>query len=180
MKKITQNIIDERLRDLGCELLVHSSGYREVIKALTILEPKIDGAIEIGTHNGLSSVVLSTYSKRVFTFDISLRNSEFIWNLFNVRNKISSFVGPREELEWEINYIQKNWTEMGIYGNFDFAFIDGNHDYEWCKRDFELVKFTGRVMFHDSDICPGVRDFVNEIGATDLCYNISYWEKKDE
>lgn len=169
--------IGKKLDDAGCGLLVHSSGYRDIVPALDKLNPKIDNVIEIGTHNGLSTAILTCWSTRVFTFDISKRNSEFVWNLLGVRNKISTFAGNRDELEWEINYIQESWKNAGVDVNFDFAFVDGSHDYEWVKRDFELVKFTKRVMFHDSNICPDVRQFVNEIGAVDLSWNISYWEE---
>jgi hypothetical protein len=179
MTKITREFIDKKLDEIGCGLLIFSSGYHELIPALEKLNPIIDNVIEIGTHNGLSSSVLTGWANRVFTFDINVRNNEFVWNILGVRNKISSFSGNREELEWEINYIQESWKEQGLNIIFDFAFIDGNHDYEWVKRDFELVKFTKRVLFHDCDICPGVRGLINEIGAITISPNIGYWEENE-
>jgi len=176
MRTVTVQYIQERLKELGCNILVLSSAYQDLEEALKKLNPKIEGAIEIGTHNGLSAAILTNWAQRVYTFDISLRNSEFIWNLLGVRNKISSFVGNREELQWEVNYIVQNWQDVGINVNFNIAHVDGCHDYEWVKKDFELVKFTGRVLFHDYDLIPGVRQFCDEIGAVSLSKNMGYWE----
>jgi predicted O-methyltransferase YrrM len=33
--------------------------------------------------------------------------------------------------------------------SFDFAFIDGDHAFESVKRDFEIVRRCGLVLFHD-------------------------------
>lgn len=162
----------------GCDKLVISSAYKDLYDAMVKLDFKdVGAAIEIGTHNGLSAIILTNWAKRVYTFDISLRNSEFLWRFFGVRDKISSFVGPRSELEWEINYIQENWLDVGVVEHFNLAYVDGSHDYEWVKKDFELVKFTGRVLFHDYDLIPDVRKFGDEIGATWVSPNIGMWCK---
>lgn len=176
---ITATTIQEKVKKAGCDKLVISSAYHEIEQALKILNlPDIDNVIEIGTHNGLSSAILTSWANRVYTFDISLRNSEFMWRLLDVRNKISSFVGNRAELEWELNYIRNNWQDVGVVANFNLAFVDGCHDYEWIKKDFDLVKFTKRVLFHDYDLIPDVRQFGEEIGAISLSPNIGYWEEK--
>jgi len=156
-----------------------ATGFLDIDKAMNILNTKFENIIEIGTNNGFSAAILTNWTKgHVFTFDISHRNCDYIWDLLNVRNKISCFIGSREELEWEINYMLTNWKDAQLNIVFDLAFVDGNHEYEWVKRDFELVKFTGKVLFHDCDIIPDVRDFCNEIETIDICENITMWEQK--
>lgn len=50
----------------------------------------------------------------------------------------------------------------------DFAFIDGNHSFNYCNRDFKAVypcvSEGGIIVLHDSDT-PGVRKLVNEISG---------------
>ena len=177
-------IIDEiknKLAEHNCSELLMSSACGELEQGLNMVVKKpINFCLEIGTHNGLSAVVLTHYAKRVFTFDVALRNQEYVWQLFGVRNKISSIVSERKNLEWEINFIKTNnfWVERGYI--FDFAFVDGSHEYEVVKRDFELVKHTGRVLFHDTKSSPGAAQFAQELGLTPLPdVNFSYWESHE-
>jgi hypothetical protein len=46
---------------------------------------------------------------------------------------------------------------------FDFAFIDGDHEGDAPRRDFELVRRCGAVLFHDFDGDNGVRRFVRTL-----------------
>lgn len=167
------------MKDTNNPQWMAATGYLDVNKAMIKLNQKFENIIEIGTNNGLSAAILTNWTDgHVFTFDISHRNCDYIWDLLKVRNKISCFIGSRQELEWEINYMLNNWQDAQIKLDFkfDLAFVDGNHEYEWVKRDFELVKFTGKVLFHDCDIIPDVRDYCNEIGTTDICENITMWQ----
>jgi len=176
---ITVAEIDNFINNTKNDYFIASTGYMDIAKALEILNTKVDNIIEIGTHNGFSTAILTNWAKHVFTFDISHRNSDYVWNSLGVRNKISCFIGNREELEWEINYIRNNWKDVHLNYEFKRAFIDGNHSYEWIKRDFELVKFTGEVLIHDYNLIPEVRQFGEEIGAIELCYNIGYWKEEN-
>ena len=162
--------IQKLLNDNGCERLVLSSGYSGLKEVLDTIGGTYDDIIEIGTHNGLSAAVLTEYGRRVFTFDIALRNSEYVWNLLRVRHKISSFVGTG--IKYEIDYIRHEWKDL----NFNFAFVDGWHEYYSTKADFEMVKFCGRVLFHDYDSSSGVQLLCNEIGAKKIEHNFALWE----
>ena len=64
-------------------------------------------------------------------------------------------------------------------GTVDFIFIDGDHNYEAVKRDFELyypkVREDGLIFFHDSRMnrggtahWPGPSKFVDELRETNL------------
>lgn len=171
--------IKSKLIEIDCEPWLLSSACSQLEQALEAVKEPINFCIEIGTHNGLSSTILTHYAKRVFTFDVALRNQEYVWSLFGVRKKISAIVSERKNLEWELNYIKTNnyWQEKEY--KFDFAFVDGSHEYEVVKMDFELVKFTGRVLFHDTRTSPGAVQFAKELGLEPLPdVNFSYWEAK--
>jgi hypothetical protein len=73
---------------------------------------------------------------------------------------------------------------------FEFAFIDGAHDYASVRRDFEMVKRCGRVLFHDADdnrlrddnpeASNAIFDFIatlppKEITRMDI---FAYWQRK--
>lgn len=175
---ITVKEVRDKLKQLDCDRLLPSSSIGEIVQAMDIIKPDVCDLIEIGTHNGFSSLILTNYARRVFTFDIALRNSEFVWNLFDVRHKISSFVCSNpDNIEYEIGYINREWTDRGIPLNFNFAFLDGWHTYEAVKHDFEMTKFCGRVLFHDYSICSGVTKFCDEIKAIPINgLNFAYWE----
>lgn len=146
-------------------------------KFMRELNPRPVDIIEIGTHNGLSAALMSYYADRIFTYDISLRNSEYIWSLLKVRNRIRAFVGSMDQIEYEISYINIDWKIHGIPINIDFAFVDGGHELHKLAHDFGLVKFCGRVLFHDYH-CPEINHFCNTIGAKPVCDGIfAYWEE---
>ena len=170
--------IHKKLLDNGCDIFVLSSCYHQLEEALDqAVKAPINFMIEIGTHNGLSTAVFTRHADRVFTFDVASRNAERVWELLGVRDKISAMVSTRDNLEWELNYIKTNnfWKEKNF--NFNFAFLDGSHEYYAVARDFEIVSYTGRVLFHDYKTNPGVHAFCDEIGARPLDnVNFAYWE----
>jgi len=130
------------------------------------LNPPIIDSMEIGTFNGLGTITLASIGRFVYTFDVAYRNQEYIWSLFpNIRNKISTYCGPQEFLSYTISEIK---FYLSKFLNFNFAFIDGDHTIDAVRRDFEMVKFCGRVLFHDcwTRNMP-IRNFVTkEIGGT--------------
>ena len=49
---------------------------------------------------------------------------------------------------------------------FDLIFIDGDHNYNGVKNDYEISEHSGKIfVFHDiaSNACPGVVKFWNEL-----------------
>jgi predicted O-methyltransferase YrrM len=161
-----------------------ASSFTDLEKALDIVlkgdKPPIQDMIEIGTFNGLSTAIFTYYAQRIFTFDICQRNAEYVWNSLNIRDRINSFVSTQENIDIEINYFIKELMYIHDKAtNFNFAFVDGDHTREGIEHDFNLVKFTKRVLFHDYDTVPEVYGFCNEIGAKqvgNLPY--AYWEEK--
>lgn len=111
-----------------------------VIEALrTHRAPREPVIFEIGTHQGVSSVILAEYG-RVITVDVKdwpLRQS--VWDHFGVSERCT-FVPVHSN---------GHILELVKYHQFDLAFIDGNHEFESVKPNFRAVKKCGRVIFHD-------------------------------
>lgn len=112
--------------------------------------------VEIGTYYGLSTIVLGSWSKKIMTFDI-VYHPEFgtVKRVFpGLQNIHHHVIKDREDIAMDIH---------GLV--FDFAFIDAVHDEENVRKDFEIVKSCGRVLFHDANV-PGIKKFLTEIKAT--------------
>lgn len=138
------------------------------------LKPAVNSIIEIGTFNGLSTIILASISKLVFTFDVAYRNNEYIWSFFpKLRSKINCCVGPQEIIDDTIGRVIRANNRTF---NINFAFIDGMHKLENVKHDFELVRFCGRVLFHDADM-PHIASFIKEIGGKVFSgTKFGYWQ----
>jgi len=138
------------------------------------LKPSIDNVIEIGTFNGISTLVLASIAKIIHTFDVAYRNAEYLWSFFpELRSKISYCVGSQEAIDDTIIRILRNNIK---YFNINFAFIDGKHNGENVAYDFNLVKFCGRVLFHDADM-EEIKSFAKQVGAKIFDgTKFAYWE----
>ena len=132
-----------------------SDNFKKVMEQLT---PKPKRVLEIGTNFGISAAILADYCEYVYTVDIKRsENTTVVWGLFNVRHKIKYIICKnREEIRKIIPLL-----------DFDFVFIDGEHDYENAKADYEMVKDCKSILFHDIQT-PGVGKFIEEIGAQKL------------
>ena len=169
-----------KLKEKGCGFMAtHTANPQFLMDFIKELNPPLDTVLEIGTFNGLSTIVLAQVAQRVFTFDICVRNAEFTWNLYKIRNKISMFVGNNsQEIRDEIQGRMQQPEYLKTTGNkYNFAFIDGDHNIDAVKYDFETVKFTGRVLFHDTQK-PPIGNFVKSIGGIIVHKHFGYWENK--
>lgn len=151
---------------------------------------KIKVAVEIGTFWGITAAHIAQFANKVHTFDIIDHPEKYkVWNDLKVKDKISfhlvksrDMVGNTFKDFEEIHKLTGKEVDIKTIIDtleFDFAFIDGDHNYRNVKADFELVKKCGRVLFHD--IIPefeGVNKFVHEIGIKQIFHNIGYWESE--
>ncbi len=149
-------------------------------------------ALEIGTHKGLSTVVLASKANMVYTFDVyDWKENNLIWGAFGVKNKIKPFI--LRELKIKDKYIEnyEGWeivsdkvdqeasnkliNEVIKNLDFDFALIDGWHNYKSVKANFKMVKKCGKVLFHDYKRYPEIEKFCDEIKAKPIGA-FAYWE----
>lgn len=108
--------------------------------------------IEIGTNRGISSLILAMVGNIVYTYDIEEWNGmREIWKKFNVGDKIVFNIRNDDTI---------------FPDNFDFAFIDGEHDYESVEKDFKesYDKNVKIMLFHDyTNKFPDYKKFIDEI-----------------
>ena len=124
-----------------------------------IANPRI---AEIGTYIGVSASILCDYG-HVDTFDVAA-NSAF--------NRTVRVLGIPEGI------VTRHVCEPGellqlivSLGPFDIGHIDGDHEYEAVKKDFEALKTCSAILFHDYGKLPmrggraqvGVNRFIEEL-----------------
>ncbi len=125
-------------QQFGGECFRRSSIFHGLAPFLAENNVQGDTCFEIGTWNGLTSVVLSRHFKRVVTVDI-MHNP--------MKHQVLDFLGI------------KNVECIDIGGNadkpqvlkrlkFDCAFLDGDHHAD-TEGDFDITKKCGRVIFHE-------------------------------
>jgi predicted O-methyltransferase YrrM len=145
--------------DLGMTA-VRNLDFRIVCQIL-----KIKTAVEIGTFHGATAAYISQFANKVHTFDIRNLYDRHTWEKLGLAKRIEfHLVKDRTEIAEILKDIE-----------FDFAFIDDDHS-EKVKDSFDLVKRSGRVLFHDIEHpkFPEVSKFIDKIGARRLDRN-GYW-----
>lgn len=122
----------------GGEVFRRSSVFHGLAKILSDNNVRGKTCFEIGTWNGLTSVVLSKFFDRVVTIDIA-HNQQ--------KHDIIKHLGITNI---ECIDIQNNSAKAGIIADldFDFAYLDGDHAND-TEMDWELTKHCGRVLFHE-------------------------------
>lgn len=113
---------------------------------------KIESFLEIGTWTGYTFTFISNFLEK--------NNKEI--ELFSCDVKDKRQVFPKNA-----NFILGNSYKF-IEKSFDLVFIDGDHSYEWVKKDYENVGRRAKIcVFHDivspSKSCEGVVNFWSEI-----------------
>jgi hypothetical protein len=91
------------------------------------------------------------------------------------RNKLESY----DSVKFIKEYSDEAMSELE--GDFDFVYIDGNHEYEYVKKDlsnyYPMVKAGGILAGHDyTGSWPGVAKAVDEFAQeNDLQVNTDLW-----
>jgi len=103
--------------------------------------------LEIGTYRGCSAALMSQYCERVITIDLRHGQLEASGQHFDRR----AFWDSLDATNIDLHLVEDDDDKAALIASmeFDFAFIDGGHDAASVRRDFDLVKRCGRVLFHD-------------------------------
>ena len=145
----------------------------EIFKALDNFDNLLGSCVEIGTYKGIGASILAQYFDLVYTFDIKHSSeTEFIWRQLEVKKKVIYMVcSNREEI---LQYLKR------IGKVLSFGFIDAYHDYNNVKADFLMLRSVGipRILFHDA-ANPGIKIFLQEVGAKILSKNLAMWGEKN-
>lgn len=122
--------------DLGLERAFKDKGF--------------DTVLEIGTFRGCTAAYIAQFCRRVVTIDLRDGQLERLgipfdryrfWKELGINNVELKLVENDEEKAKFIDALQ-----------FDAAFLDGGHDADSIKKDFEMVKRCGNVLFHDYNL----------------------------
>jgi len=144
---------------------------------------KYENILEIGTGTGFSSLIFAKalvdegFYGTVDTIDIN----EDSPNIF--QNNFGDFREYIPELESMITFYNKDSSELIPFldKQYDLAFIDGCHDYECVKADYEnvlkKVRKGGCIVFHDVVETPnykqGIWDVVEEIKQDSKVFHLT-------
>jgi predicted O-methyltransferase YrrM len=185
-------IIDQRITETQI-----ASEYEELMSIYSKLKAK--NVLEIGSLLGFSLKHFMHYADNgatVISVDLPVRdfcgpmdyrvqeqehNYSTEWPKWAKLNKIKLYL-IKGMSQWERSLEQVK----SITPELDFLFIDGNHMYEYVKKDFEmyspLVKKGGIVALHDiaENEEGGVFNYWNELKKNYKCHEILHSDKKEK
>lgn len=130
------------------------------------LRDGFEHAVEIGTYKGVSAAYMAQFCCHVTTIDLvhgRLEQTEPGWDR-------QSFWGYLGFDNIDLRLVKDDAEKAAVIRDldFDFAFIDGDHEGGAPARDFELVRRCGRVLFHDYGGNSGVTAFVDTLPRAQL------------
>lgn len=118
-------------------------------------------ALEIGTYRGVTAAFMAQFCERVITIDLKRGLVEKNGGSFDRQAFWRSLGIDNIELRLVENDAEK--AEIIASLDFDFAFVDGDHQGNAPAFDFELVRRCGTVLFHDCDRNNGVVALVKSL-----------------
>jgi len=171
------------------EMLMPYTFTRPMIKVIKKVMGKTDlVGVEIGVYLGENVERMFKFLsiKKLYLIDpyISYRTTYGQFNYGDVEfKKVRRNLAKFGERVVFIRKISENAVD-DIPDNLDFVYVDGNHDYEYVKRDiilyFPKIKQGGIIGGHDFNasfvgVCKAVLEFVNE-NELKLCgFNADWW-----
>lgn len=120
--------------------------------------------LEIGTASGGTCRFLAEHASflRIYVMDDGShpRAKEQTANFAAMKTPPFVFVGDSH------SPAAQDWVRY-IVRAVDLAFIDGDHSYSGCRRDYDMVRDRARyIMFHDTVACSGVKQVWEEAVAS--------------
>lgn len=154
----------------GSDIFRRSSlfdGFEESLRAWKIRGKR---AVEIGSFNGITALVLARYFDEVVSLDVLPWTAKHTVQAFSGVSNVR-FIDIKDNDE-------KAAALLGL--EFDFAYQDGNHEID-TLTDFALLRKCGRVLFHEYwEQQRPVWDLVNKLrgdgdGKVDVRGKLAFW-----
>ena len=168
-EKITQKLIFAQSNLFGRDAKVTRSMETHFLATLIkAVDPKT--IFEIGTYNGFTTLHLAVNSQpscRIYTIDLPedydvRQASRFSYDDLLVvqlsQNTVRNRFYKGHPLEGKIKELfgdSSTYDYAPYHGKIDVVFIDGNHSYEYVKKDtenaFKMLSEGGIIVWHDFD-----------------------------
>lgn len=158
-----------------------SSEHEVFFSGLSLSNTKIEKILEIGTHDGKNSLLLSLLfnNAEVNTIDLAQNSKNFVKS-YNRENKLDDFIKSRNEIlkkNNKINFIETNSINlMNSNEKYDLIWIDGAHGYPVVCIDIvnslKLINTNGIIMCDDI--------FINNIRSDKMYKSTAAFETLNE
>jgi len=116
--------------------------FEDLLKGIKHRMPTPSHCLEIGTFNGISTMILAQYFDSVTAITKEDAGADR-----SVKYKIWDYVGAKNIVCIDIN---SNHEKKAVVDKvaFDFAYLDGDHAHD-TLTDFAMTKRCGRILFHE-------------------------------
>ena len=171
---------------------MRSEGYSKGLKDLIeYMNEQVDTSqlnmIEIGSYLGESTVIFAKYFKSVVSIDPYVNGYD--------NNDVASYHMPMQQVYEQFlkntsdykNIIQiRKMSDVAVLdfesNSIDFVYIDGNHQYEFVKKDIQnylpIVKPNGFIAGHDYKYAAIKKAVTETVGSIDQSFCDSSWIKR--
>jgi hypothetical protein len=151
---------------LGLRIWQYPNQFSGYLVELSKQVERINSYLEIGCRHGGTFILTTEFLKSLNPSFIKSTAIDIIplpdfLSSYLSNSPYASFIQVDSSSEQFKTFIENNF--------FDLIFIDGNHDYDFVKKDAESTRESCNIqVFHDTvnDACPGVGIYWNELKQT--------------
>lgn len=170
-------LLKKILMHFGKRAFARSSACMEFEAFLKRIKAGGKCALEIGTYNGITAVILSQFFEKVICVSVDAEDLK----RQIIKRQIVEFLGITN-IEFHDCLDNEEKAHIVETLDFDFCYSDGDHTHD-TYTDFEMVKRCGRVLFHEVwPIQPPVWNLVHSLPQNEITYAdqdcFAYWEGK--
>lgn len=126
-----------------------------------LIGAKHDISLEIGMLWGATHIIWKQLFNEVFSIEINTDMCAAFAGHNDLTN--SHIIYADSQTPLAVNAVRNALNDRQV----DFLYIDGDHSYEGVKNDFlnfePFVRNGGLIGFHDTQICPGVVLFIEQL-----------------